>query len=318
MIPTRNRASRLKALLDALALQTLAADRWSVIVVHEAPSADPETARVLREHPLRGAHRLEVHPGVNGPGPGPMRNVGWRAADPGLIVFTDDDCRPPPEWLERITARASAVEGAVVQGRTEPDPTERNLLRTRRWVVTQNITPPSLEAQTCNIAYPRDLLEALGGFDEVHLPALAGEDADLCLRAIESGAQHVGAPEALTHHAVEVFGVRRMLARALRWGDLAYLHRRHPAYRRSAVLGIFWKKRHALFLLACSGLVAAPVRRSAMLLALPWLWGSRPPEGAGLRGHLAAGRVIPVKWLLDAAEIAGLARGSIRHRTLFL
>jgi len=318
VIATRNRARRLQALLDALAEQTLAIDQWSVIVVHEAPSADPETARVLADHPLREAQRLDVHPGVNGPGPGPMRNVGWRAAGPGMIVFTDDDCRPPPEWLERITARALRAEGAVVQGMTRPDPAERDLLRSRRWVVTQDITPPTLEAQTCNIAYPRELLERLDGFDEVHLPALAGEDADLCLRAIEAGAAHLGAPEALTHHAVEVFGVRGMLRRAIRWGDLAYLHRRHPAYRRAAVLGIFWKRRHAWFLLACAGLIAAPARRVTLLLLLPWLWVSRPPEGAGVRGYLAAGKVIPVKWLLDAAEVTGLARGSIRHRTLFL
>ena len=32
------------------------------------------------------------------------RNIGWRAATAPLVAFTDDDCRPAPDWLERLLA----------------------------------------------------------------------------------------------------------------------------------------------------------------------------------------------------------------------
>src|SRR3712207_8492081 len=40
--------------------------------------------------------------------------------------------------------------------------------------------------QTCNIVYPRAVLEALGGFDE-RMPRPAGEDVELAQRAIAAG-----------------------------------------------------------------------------------------------------------------------------------
>ena len=54
---------------------------------------------------------------------------------------------------------------------------------------------------TANIAYPRELLERTGGFDE-SLPVAAGEDTDLLERCKALGAAYVAAPDAPTWHAV--------------------------------------------------------------------------------------------------------------------
>ncbi|MBA2764491.1 MAG: glycosyltransferase [Thermoleophilaceae bacterium] len=316
VVATRNRPRRLERLLDGLADQTLDAGRWNLVVVHEHASGDADTAAVLAEHPLARSGRMASLPGVEGPGPAAMRNVGWRAAHGRMIAFTDDDCRPAPTWLERLLAGAESSPGAIVQGATEPDPEERHLLATRHWVRTQDIDPPTIEAQTCNIAYPRELLERLEGFDNAMLPGLAGEDTDLCLRGIEAGAVQIAAPDAIVYHAVEPFGALGQIRRALRWQGLAYVSKRHPAFR--AHYGIFWKSRHPLLLLALTGVLLSTRRRSPLALAIPWLWAVRPPPEGGIRGHLAAVKVIPVKALIDLAELAALARGSVRHRTLFL
>src|SRR5207247_9572197 len=92
---------------------------------------------------------------------------------------------------------------------------------------TQEGSPPTPVAQTCNIAYARALLERSGGFDEA-LPLAAGEDTDLAIRAQALGAQIVAAPEVLTYHAVEAVTLPARLRETWRWQHLAYVVRRHP------------------------------------------------------------------------------------------
>jgi GT2 family glycosyltransferase len=205
----------------------------------------------------------------------------------------------------------------VVQGATQPDPDERYLIGVAPWWRTQQIDPPSALAQTCNITYPRELLERLGGFDET-LPEAAGEDTDLRFRALAAGAEHVGAPAALTFHAVADHSLLAHARLASRWSGLAYLYKRHPELREDALLGVFWKERHALFLLAAAGALLGARRRGFLLLGAPYVLRLRPPRSGGPRAYARALLELPGHALIDAAEVAALARGSIRYGTLFL
>src|SRR4051812_19641946 len=94
VVPSHDRPLRLRWLLNALEEQTLARERWELIVAHD--STGPETAALLASHPV-GARAIGFAPGSAGPAA--KRNAGWRAGSAPLIAFTDDDCRPPPEWL---------------------------------------------------------------------------------------------------------------------------------------------------------------------------------------------------------------------------
>ncbi|MEA2352273.1 MAG: mycofactocin glycosyltransferase, partial [Thermoleophilaceae bacterium] len=91
MVPTRDRAERLPVLLEALAAQTLARDRYEVVAVDDG-SAD-DTPRVLAAADVDRVVRHE-----RSRGPAAARNSGWRAASAPLVAFTDDDCRPEPGW----------------------------------------------------------------------------------------------------------------------------------------------------------------------------------------------------------------------------
>src|SRR4051812_46232380 len=140
VVPSHERPVRLRWLLNALEEQTLARERFEVVVAHD--SRGVETDAILREHSLARAGVLRGLRFDPGPGPAAKRNAAWRAARAPLIAFTDDDCRPPREWLERLLAASSAAPADVVQGRTEPDPDERNLLHRAAHVLTQRIEPP--------------------------------------------------------------------------------------------------------------------------------------------------------------------------------
>jgi GT2 family glycosyltransferase len=314
VVASHDRPVRLRWLLNALEEQTLAPGRWEVVVGHD--SQGPETENLLRDHRLAREGRLRhaALPPGSAP-PGANRNAAVRLARAEAVVFTDDDCRPPADWLANALAAARRHPGAVVQGTTSPDPDEGMLVRAPLHE-SQAITPPQPWAQACNIVYPRDLVERLGGFDE-RMPV--GEDTELAIRARELGAPYVAAPEVRTYHAVHTPSLPRRLRAVWRWRDLPALVKRHPSFRREFPLGACWKWSHVWLPLAAAGLVAGRRRRGRWaLLAAPWIVNALPAYGSGARGRLRAISELPLVAAVDATEIAALAGGSLRHRTLFL
>lgn len=313
-VPSHERPLRLRWLLNALAEQTLDRAQWELVVCDD--SRGDRTAALLASHPLAAGGPLRTLRLAPGSGSAArQRNAAWRAARAPLVLFTDDDCRPPRDWLASALAAAGRHPGAIVQGATRPDPDEIHLMAAPH-ARTQAITPPVPWAQTCNILYPRAVLEAVGGFEE---DMAAGEDTELALRARASGVAYVGAPEVLTHHAVEAGSLRAKLRTVPRWRGLALVVRRHPAVRQQLVAGVFWRASHALLPVALLGLLAARRTRGASLLAtLPYLAVARGSYGRSWRGRARALAEVPGRAVVDAAEIAALARGSVEQRTLIL
>jgi GT2 family glycosyltransferase len=314
-IPSHRRARRLRALLDGLAAQTLAPERFEVVVCH---TPDEETEQVLADHPLAEGGRLRalrLPPGERGPAL--QRNRAWRVGRADLVAFMDDDCRPHPNWLAELLAVARAHPGAIVEGATRPDPLEEHHLG-MPYARTLWVDPPSPWGATCNICYPRELLERVGGFDERF--ALAGEDTDLLMRALDAGALHVGAPRALAWHAVDPGTLVGRLRTLPRWRHAVLVVRRHPRVRSALSLGVFWRPEHASLVGALAGAaLAAASRRPAWLaLALPWLVSRAPRYGASPRALAASARDTAGRLVVDAAEVAVMGWGSARHRTFVL
>jgi GT2 family glycosyltransferase len=308
VVPSHARPARLAALLDALAAQTLPAERWEVVVVHD------DAGDVVSGHPLPALREVRIP--AHERGPARQRNRGWRMARAPLIAFTDDDCRPEPAWLEELLAAAGAHPGAIVQGATAPDPLELAAFASPH-ARSISVDPPGHFAQTCNILYPRALLEAVGGFDE-RFPAPAGEDTDLALRARAAGAPYVGAPAARVFHAVEPYSLRSAIRLAFKWRHLAYVVRRHPEVRRWFALGIFWREAHLQLCLALAGAALARRHPAAAALCLPYLRDRLGRRGRGPRARLRAARELPERAAVDLAEIAAMAWGSARYRTFVL
>jgi GT2 family glycosyltransferase len=318
VVASHDRPIRLRWLLNALEEQTLERSRWEVLVAHD--SAGPETEELLRSHPLAAAGVLRHLSFAPGPGPAAKRNAAWRAARADTIVFTDDDCRPPRDWVAGALAAARRHPGAIVQGTTQVDPDEAVVKLHAPYARSQEVTPPVPWAQTCNIVYPKAVLEAVGGFDEA-LPVAAGEDTDLALRAQAAGAGYEAAPEVVTYHAVEAVTLPARLREVWRWQHLPFVAKHHPQLREGLPGGgLFWKPTHARvpFLLAAAAAVARRRPVLGLLLALPWAVASMPSYGSSLRGRLRAISELPSHAAIDVVEFAALARGSVRHRSLLL
>jgi GT2 family glycosyltransferase len=306
VIPTRDRETRLAFALEALAEQTLDPTRFEVIVARAPDGA---------QGPL-----TEAPPGLNvtflrceTPGPAAQRNAGWRAADGRLIAFTDDDCRPDADWLERLLAAESGPD-AILQGQTVSDPQERHLLH--GFARSMEVDELDAWAPTCNIAYPRVLLERVGGFDESFTDAW-GEDTDLALRAIATGAQQRFVGDAIVRHAVLPRRLGQALSDAVRRSNIHVVVARHPSQRRALDFGLFTKRRHLYVLLA---LAALPLARRHPLLALaavtPYLRSYDPGPG-WTPGRFAwwLAVFLPRRLLLDSTEVGAMAASSVRYRT---
>jgi GT2 family glycosyltransferase len=322
VVPSHDRPLRLRWLLNALEEQDLARDRWEVIVAHD--SSGPETEELLRTHPLAEAgvlRHLTFEPGTAGPAQ--KRNAAWRAARADLVAFTDDDCRPPADWARRALAAGQRSPGAILQGTTQVDPDELAVKLRAPYARSQEVwvgEGPSPWAQTCNIVYPRAVLEACGGFDEA-LPLAAGEDTDLALRARAQGTPYLAAPEVLTYHAVEAVTLPARMKEVWRWQHLPFVTKRHPEVRQNlAGRGFFWKPAHARVPFLLAGVAALLARRPLLGLALmlPWARESLPAYGSSPRGRARAIAELPSHAAIDLVEFAALARGSVRHRSLLL
>jgi GT2 family glycosyltransferase len=318
VVPSHDRPLRLRWLLNALEEQTLDRSEWELVVAHD--SSGPETEELLRSHPLAAAGVLRHLTFTPGPGPAAKRNAAWGEARAPTVVFTDDDCRPPVDWLERVLAAARRHPDAIVQGTTQVDPDELAIKLHAPFARSQEVVPPVPWAQTCNIVYPRHVLEATGGFDE-SLPLAAGEDTDLAFRAREQGVEYVAAAEVVTYHAVEAVTLPARLRELWRWQHLAFIPQRHPQVREHmAGGGWFWKPTHVRLPLAAAGLLTLARGRPLLAAAMiaPWAQISMPSYGSSWRGRLRAVAELPSHAAIDAVEFAAMVRGSIRYRTLIL
>lgn len=307
VIPTRGRETRLAFALDALACQTLEPDRFEVIVVRAGTGLDAPLAQA--------PDGLEVEFRDSAiAGTATQRNVGWRTARAPLIAFTDDDCRPAPDWLETMLDAYEGPETLLV-GRTEPDPDERRLLHGLARSIDN--PEPSGWYETCNIAYSRELLERLGGFDETI--AFIGEDSDLAMRARKSGAAVDFVQDAIVWHAVHWRNLPAALRDVAKRRSLPAIVARHRELRGALWHGVFTDRGHAALLLAVAGGLA--LRRTpvlAFLACVPYIkYHLDPAPMTRWRALRFPVRLLSLA-VVDAAETLTLARSSVRHRVLVL
>src|SRR4051794_20842496 len=219
VMPTLDRPDTLTQALEALAQQTLGADRFELVLAEDARNeATPELPSLpFAVQRVKGSR----------PGASAARNAGWRAAGASLVLFIGDDIIASPQllaehfaWHEREPGDGVGVLGSVDWARSLRRDAFMTWLDAGIQFDYGSIRGTEAGAghfYTANVSLKRAMLERVGGFDEERFPFLY-EDIDLGVRLFEHGFRllynRAAAAEHLHQPRIEEWRVRMRLVAA--------------------------------------------------------------------------------------------------------
>ncbi len=198
VVCTRDRPELLRTCLLSIGRAVTDMPETEVIVVEQGR---PAAGALCSEIGLPATVVRDERTGVSR-----ARNIGAQRARGDVVLFTDDDCEVPADWVERhlealadpeAHASFGEVSGLSRWGDAELDPAARPSRHSQG-------SPPWLIGHSSNMAVRRAAFLSAGGFDERLGPGsgsrAAGEDADLIVRLLRSGAVLLsGTGEAVRH-----------------------------------------------------------------------------------------------------------------------
>ncbi len=194
IVPAYNAAETLNQCLAALEQQTLSGHDYEVIVVDDGSS--DQTAKIARSRGVRLIQQSNA-------GPAAARNRGARETRGDLLLFTDADCAPAPDWLERMMAPFSDPQVVGAKG----------TYRTRQTDLVARFVQLEYEGKyarmagldridfvdTYSAAYRRDVFLTNGGFDS-NFTTASVEDQEFSFRLARKGYRLVFCPDAIVYH----------------------------------------------------------------------------------------------------------------------
>lgn len=202
VICTRNRSAQLVRCLEMIRKLHLD-NAWEIVLVDNGSTDD--TAKVIEAQkdsmpaPVKSIQEMV-------PGLGRARNAGIRAASGEIIVFTDDDCYPNEDWLVEIDKAfldpgLGFLTGKVVLHDPDDYPISVNLLEDARDVPAGTYVSPYI-LMGANLAFRREALEEIGGFDSnlgagTRYPV---EDVDAAARVVMAGWSGAYRPNIVVRH----------------------------------------------------------------------------------------------------------------------
>ena len=194
IVPARNAARYVPRLVEAFRAQTVSADTFELLIVDDFSS---DGTRELVE--ASGLARLVAaprHVGVYA-----ARNLGIDAARADTLAFTDADCIPARDWIDRGLDALDRTGADVIAGRFE-SPIDSRLTGAALVDLSHNYDQERYvgEGHSAggNTWLRRRVVDSVGPFDA---SLLSGGDTELVRRAVGAGFRLEYAPDVVvTHH----------------------------------------------------------------------------------------------------------------------
>jgi GT2 family glycosyltransferase/sugar lactone lactonase YvrE len=176
-------------------LGALTYPRFAVIVVNDG-SRDDTGVRARR---YDGVRVVDIPNG----GLSAARNVGLAEATGEIVAYTDADVRVDPDWLTYLVQPLLSAEFVGSGGPNvvpADDPFVAQCVARSPGGPTQVLLDDRVAEHVpgCNMAFRRDALAGIGGFNPVYMRA--GDDVDVCWRLQAKGLKIGFAPSALVWH----------------------------------------------------------------------------------------------------------------------
>ncbi len=274
VIATYNREDLLCASVgDVLGLDPPDASSFEVLVVDQSESHGPSTEKQLETWHQSGAIRwIKTSP----PGLTRARNLGIRQARGEFLIFIDDDVRiETPSFLNaHVQALSRPGIGGVAGRIIVPDEPLLTVTRnigdlgffgTREPGFGSDWSGPTATVRGCNMSFRREVLQAMGGFDERYTRSAFREDTDISYRlrrhhyqlwfAHDAWLYHLSAVEGGTRdRSIPVFedlilnDVRFARRNLSQWQQVAWLARIYGSrVIKASLYGGRWKERHGAY-----------------------------------------------------------------------
>ena len=222
IVPTYNQAGSIGACLASLTAQTVAADRYEILVVDDG-STDGTTGIVAGFGAPVRAIRLARNRGRSA-----ARNAGVQEARAEWVVFVDSDVVVREDFLE-WHLRMHRVHGPGIVSRGPVVSVDRLEGVSHRRVPRLAASPAYLD--TANAALERSAVIRAGMFDE-GFPGYGWEDFELGLRLRRDGVRRVFCREAPAFHLqphVRADTLDALFAKEdARARSAVYFYRKHP------------------------------------------------------------------------------------------
>lgn len=178
IVPAFNRPVGLRRCVEAVLAQTMS--DLELLVVDDA--GEPSAEVVLAEF---DDERLRIFRQLKNSGPAAARNRGAAEALSPCLAFTDDDCAPRPDWIERLLATHHEHPTAMVGGVTVNGATGESRAEASQRLIDCLYDRFNTDGKDANFLTSNNILvsatdfAAVGGFDE-NYPLAAGEDRAFC------------------------------------------------------------------------------------------------------------------------------------------
>ena len=202
IVGTRNRSGRLGAFFEALGRMRAHAS-WELVIVDNGSSDDTGARLATLAHSLQAPVTIVHEPRT---GLGRARNAGVGAARGTLLAFTDDDCYPAIDYVDRVVDAFDDPDRGFIGGRillydAEDHPITIRVDTAPIPIPPHSVVPTGL-VQGANMAFRREVLARIGGFDDALGPgtAFCNDDVDAVARASAAGFAGSYVPEPVVHH----------------------------------------------------------------------------------------------------------------------
>lgn len=186
IIPNYNGERFVDAIISALDAQTLPREKYEIIFVDngshdksleclQAYERSVENCRVLSYLDIQSSYAA--------------RNYGVEFSNAATLVFTDIDCIPEPDWLDRIVAVVEmSGSDCLISGCVELFPRGARFTASEwydaHFFLDQKSYSKNKTGATANLVVSKSLFSLVGGFK----PVISGGDRDFCARV----ASHAG------------------------------------------------------------------------------------------------------------------------------